>query len=243
MVWYAYSIANVGFTAYNPAMPPAKSTAKPAESAPLPEKPGPRLRIIGHSIVPAKTLIANPLNFRTHPETQKAAVGEAIDTLGWIDEVLVNQRTGHIINGHLRAQREAERDGDVPVKYVDLSEEEERLALATIDPLASLAIEDSERTRELLDSLVIDPNTVLGVFLESNAADAKLFGLVSDESAASGPSPKRIPGATQNLCVVIPIKNLARAEKAIASTGLINRAEALDMIFKRQLDAVGQFDV
>lgn len=224
---------------------PAKTAKQPVSGGIEPPQSSPsiRLRITRHAIVSAKSLTANPLNYRTHPDTQRAAVSEVIDQIGWVDEVLVNERTGHIIDGHLRVERAVERNEDVPVKYVDLTEDEEKLALATLDPLAALAVEDAARSRELLDSLTVDPLSVLGIFLETNATDAALFGLVEEAKSSGGAEPRRIPGQTQNLCIVIPIKNLSQAERAIASTGLINRADAMATIFRRQLDAVGQFDI
>jgi ParB-like chromosome segregation protein Spo0J len=55
--------------------------------------------------------------------------------------VIVNDRSGNLIDGHLRtivalgyAQREK-----VPVLYVDLSADEERQALNLIDPISALA--------------------------------------------------------------------------------------------------------
>ena len=204
-----------------------------------------RSRITRHAIVPAKSLKPNPLNFRIHPDTQKAAVGEAIDTLGWIEEIIVNERTGNIVNGHLRAERAASRDEEVPVSYVDLTEEEERLALATLDPLSALAVEDAGRSRELLDSLTVDPESILGNFLETNLQEAALISLTRDDPKSSIPDErsKRLSGKRTNICLVIPLKDLGLAERAIAATGLQNRGEACQVIFRRYLDAVGQFDV
>lgn len=216
----------------------------PAGGKPDPRAEAIRLRITRHAIVPAKDLVANPLNFRVHPETQKKAVGEAIDKLGWVGEVLVNERTGHLIDGHLRVEREAAKNADVPVAYVDLSEEEERLALASLDPLSALAIEDEGRLRSLLDSLTtIDHDSVLGSFLSTNLQDAALIGLTREENPSPDGRSKRLSGHRTNICLVIPITNLARAEKAIAATGLQNRGEAIDVIFRKYLDAIGQFDL
>jgi ParB-like chromosome segregation protein Spo0J len=55
--------------------------------------------------------------------------------------VIVNDRTGHLIDGHLRtivALGHAQSK-TMPVVYVDLSADEERQALNLIDPISALA--------------------------------------------------------------------------------------------------------
>jgi hypothetical protein len=44
----------------------------------------------------------------------------------------------------------------IPVVYVDLSEEEERLALAILDPIGAMARNDGDRLDELLASISTD---------------------------------------------------------------------------------------
>lgn len=105
-------------------------------------------RIVGHQVLAASKILRHPLNFRTHPDTQRAAVAEAIARLGWIEEVLVNKTTGRLLNGHLRVDLAEKRGEDVPVTLVELSEEEERLALASLDPLGSLADQDADKLTE-----------------------------------------------------------------------------------------------
>ena len=52
--------------------------------------------------------------------------------IGWIQDIIVNKTTGHIIDGHMRADLAVKnKEKLVPVKYVELSEEEERQALIT----------------------------------------------------------------------------------------------------------------
>ena len=64
---------------------------------------------------------------------------------------MVNRRTGHVIDGHLRVKLAISRgEPTVPVLYVDLSDEEERLVLATLDPLSAMAATDAAKLDELL---------------------------------------------------------------------------------------------
>jgi ParB-like chromosome segregation protein Spo0J len=68
-----------------------------------------------------------------------------------VAEVLVNKRTGFVVDGHLRVAAALEHDEPtVPVRYADLSDEEERLVLATFDPIAALATRANDRLTELL---------------------------------------------------------------------------------------------
>ena len=78
-------------------------------------------------------LLANPANWRIHPVPQQELLKNVLAEVGWIDDVIVNQTTGRIIDGHLRvmlAMRHDERS--IPVKYVELTEAEERIILVKL---------------------------------------------------------------------------------------------------------------
>lgn len=108
-------------------------------------------KIVGHEMVPPDQLLANPLNFRVHSHIQKDHMRAMLKEIGWLDEIIVNRNSGVVVNGHMRVDI-ALTDGEpvVPVRYVDLTEEEENLALATFDNVAALAGTD----RDQLDSLL-----------------------------------------------------------------------------------------
>jgi len=117
-------------------------------------KPAWENRIIGEGAEAPDQLLANPQNYRRHPKTQKDALAGALDEIGWIQRVIVNQRTGQMVDGHARVELAIARgEPAVPVVYVDLSEEEERIAIATIDPIAGLAYHDEEQLGELLSQV------------------------------------------------------------------------------------------
>ncbi|MDA1241306.1 MAG: hypothetical protein O2798_10775, partial [Chloroflexi bacterium] len=64
---------------------------------------------------------------------------------------IVNQRTGHVVDGHARIVLAISRgEAAVPVVYVDLDEDEERLILATLDPLSAMAETGSEAMAALM---------------------------------------------------------------------------------------------
>ncbi len=131
-------------------------------------------RIVGHADVPPADLIAHPLNFRRHPEEQTAALRGSVSTLGWIKEVLVNRTTGRILDGHARVELAIANGGEpVPVTYVELSEDEERLALAVLDPITEMATRDDDKARALLEGITTD-DAGLQALLDSIADDAAL---------------------------------------------------------------------
>lgn len=103
-----------------------------------------RNRIVGSDTVPAASLVPNPKNPRKHPEAQLKALAGALSEIGHIQDVIVNRTTGRIIDGHARVKLAAARGETIPVKYVELSEKEELLALATFDPLSAMAGTDQD---------------------------------------------------------------------------------------------------
>lgn len=139
------------------------------------------------------TLLANPLNWRDHPQEQRDALEVALENLGWLKRVIVNRTTGRIIDGHLRVeQAKALGLATVPVVWVDLTERQEALALATLDPLSLEATTDAQKLRELLQDL----GTTLNPDLDTLIADlARRQGV-----AAETPTPERSPPPEKVVC-------------------------------------------
>lgn len=132
-----------------------------------------RNRIIGHGTEEPSQLLAHPSNWRLHPKNQQDALSGVLNEIGWIQSVIVNQRTGFVIDGHLRvALAISHREPEIPVVYVDLSDEEEALALASIDPISAMAATD----KELLDNLLRDVSS----------ADAGVQQMLSDLAEKNG---------------------------------------------------------
>ena len=92
-------------------------------------------RIVGEGYEAPDQLLAAPDNWRIHPREQQEALEGVLDRVGWVTRIIVNKRTGHVIDGHLRVSLAISRgEPTVPVTYVDLSDREEGLVLATLDP-------------------------------------------------------------------------------------------------------------
>lgn len=116
-----------------------------------------RNRILGSGEEAPDQLVANPKNWRTHPAAQRNALRGALDTVGWVQQVIVNQRTGNVVDGHARIEEAISRNEPVvPVLYVDLSEEEEVLVLTTLDPIGAMATTDEARLNELIAEVSVD---------------------------------------------------------------------------------------
>lgn len=114
-------------------------------------------RIVGHGDVDPAELVANPRNWRTHPPEQRAALIAELDRVGWVQSVIVNRTTGHLVDGHLRAEVAAERRvGTIPVAWVELTEEEEQRVLVGLDPLGAMAGTNDALLQDLLDGLDLD---------------------------------------------------------------------------------------
>jgi ParB-like chromosome segregation protein Spo0J len=108
-------------------------------------------RIVGYSDEPVEDLLAHPRNARLHPKSQQDALRGLLTEVGVVQNVLVNKRTQHVIDGHLRISL-ALRDGQptVPVTWVDLDEQEEFLILASLDAVGAAAAYDREKLDDLL---------------------------------------------------------------------------------------------
>lgn len=117
-------------------------------------------RIVGYDVVPADQLLANPANWRIHPKAQQDALTGVLDDVGWVQEIIVNKTTGHVVDGHMRVEVAITRGESVPVKYVELTEAEELLILATIDPISAMAATDAAQLESLLQSVNSDSAAV-----------------------------------------------------------------------------------
>lgn len=96
-------------------------------------------------------LLAHPDNPKVHPDRQAAALDESLDEFGWLAAPIFNERSGRLVDGHLRAER-AIRRGDklVPTRVIDVDEATERRILATFDRVGELRGYDDETLAGLL---------------------------------------------------------------------------------------------
>lgn len=112
-------------------------------------------RIVGSNHVPVSELLAHPMNFRIHGAIQQSIVGTSIDEIGWVRHILVNSRTGFVVDGHLRVTLAYRKGGDtlVPVDYVELSDAEEAYVLSMLDETVGLAYRNETKREDLFEKL------------------------------------------------------------------------------------------
>jgi len=126
-----------------------------------------RSRIVGEGDEAPDQLLANPGNWRRHPAHQQRALEGLLQEVGWVQRVIVNRTTGHIVDGHLRVELALRRsEPSVPVLYVELTVEEEAKVLAAIDPIGGLAETDQAMLDQLLGGIVAE-DADLAAFLDS----------------------------------------------------------------------------
>src|SRR5207249_3802002 len=100
----------------------------------------PRNRIIGHRQVRAGDLVPHENNWRVHPPDQRAALQALYDEVGFARSLLAFERPDgclQLIDGHLR--RELDPDLVVDVEVLDVTPDEARKLLLSMDSLAALA--------------------------------------------------------------------------------------------------------
>lgn len=147
-------------------------------------------RIVGYDVKPASWFIANEHNWRIHPKDQQEGMRGALDSVGWVQDVIVNLRTSEewgadqnvqtLVDGHLRVTLalRAGEDTPVPVKYVDLSPSEEAQVLATLDPIAAMAATDKTKLDELMRAIQSDDERVQTMLAEIAEREGLEYGKV-----------------------------------------------------------------
>lgn len=141
-----------------------------------------KIRIKGYADVAPDQLLANPKNFRLHSKHQQEVLSNVLSAVGIVQNVIVNETTGHVIDGHLRIALALRNDEPtVPVTIVELSPEEEDIIMASFDPIGALANNDKEKFGELLADIETD-NEVLNNFFAHSSADMGLTDNPIDNS-------------------------------------------------------------
>ncbi len=116
-----------------------------------------RNRIKSHRKVRAGDLVPHEWNFRFHPGNQRAALHASYREVGFARSLLAFELPDgrlKLIDGHLR--RDLDPDMEVDVEILDVTEEEARKLLLTIDPLAVLAHTQEEIHERLQEITPID---------------------------------------------------------------------------------------
>ena len=150
-----------------------------------------RNRIVGQGVKPADQFLANPSNFRKHPQIQRDAMRGALEEVGWVDDVIVNLRTSEqwpdgergvetLVDGHERVwQALQHNNAPVPYKEVDLTPKEEAKVLATFDAITGLAEIDAAAFADVLRD-VDTGSAAIQEMLAAMAEEAGIDGMGDD---------------------------------------------------------------
>lgn len=133
-------------------------------------------RIVGHDRVDPETLTGNPKNHRTHPQSQRNVVRDSISEFGFVKSVLVNKRTGFIVDGHERVwqaldAKQTDPSVEIDVEYVDLSESEEAAVLAILDASTEMAVVDPVKLDELIRDVQIESESIVDLLAEMSGVN------------------------------------------------------------------------
>ena len=112
------------------------------------------IRIKSLEMLPAKSLIPDPNNWRKHPDAQREVVRDLLEGIGYASALIARrdeQGNLHLIDGHLRAEISA--DEIVPVLITDLTEDEAKVLLVSLDTSTEMASTDFAALQSLVDSI------------------------------------------------------------------------------------------
>ena len=136
-----------------------------------------RSRIVGYGEEAPDQILAHPLNPRVHSSRQRETVSALVGEVGVVEPIIINQRSGFLVNGHLRAQLALSQDDPSPlaVTYIDCDEAEERFILATYDPVGALATTNRTKMAELVAQATTENADILAFLgrVKHDAGDGK----------------------------------------------------------------------
>ena len=135
--------------------------------------------IAGYKTMHPDELTANDKNWREHPDLQNEAMLSLFSKIGWLQNVIWNKTTGKLLDGHLRLNLAiAHGQTEIPVTIVELTEDEENLALITYDTISAMASANSDKLQALLDS--IDDDSIDSSIRDTIDVAVGMAGLYED---------------------------------------------------------------
>jgi hypothetical protein len=117
--------------------------------------------------------VPHELNYRLHPDAQKAALEALYAEVGFARSLLAYELLDgrlKLLDGHLR--RDLDPDMHVDVEVLDLADDEARVLLLSLDPLAALA-KTQQEVHERLRALTPTESAELEALWQGTLADAR----------------------------------------------------------------------
>jgi hypothetical protein len=140
-----------------------------------------RNRIKGHRRVRAGDLLPHELNWRNHPDRQKEALQALYQEVGFARSLLAFELPDgrfKLIDGHLR--RDLSPDMLVDVEILDVTEEEARKLLLSMDTLPALAEPDEEVLAQLKEMTTTDSPVLSELWKITAENDAAVEAALKD---------------------------------------------------------------
>src|SRR5436190_2040758 len=84
-----------------------------------------RNRILRSGDAALSEIVANPANWRTHPRLQADALSSVLADVGYVQQVIINARSGRLVDGHLCVERrylDVYAAGDRAHELVDMTD-------------------------------------------------------------------------------------------------------------------------
>jgi DNA modification methylase len=192
-----------------------------------------RNRITGSASVPPRTLTPHPDNWRRHPTRQREELEAILAKIGVVRRVLVNKRSGYVVDGHLNIELAIARGATtIDVDYVDLTPEEEATVLAALDSIGLLAVPDTKALDALLarasiklDSLIAAVKPQLDAMLRS--CGPKPGRTDPDDAPPAPATPRSGPGDVWMLGRHVLVCGDAREAVAWSSRSTLERPRCL----------------
>ncbi len=119
-------------------------------------------RIVGYDNLDPRVIKANESNWKRHPPKQREKMLVMLNTIGWVQDVIINKTSGKMVDGHLRVDLAIQAgEATVPVKYVELTEDQEISILTMMDTITSMAVVDFEKYTALVIKTEAEEETPL----------------------------------------------------------------------------------
>lgn len=192
-----------------------------AQQPSSPGQPAFANRIVGYRpSVDPRELQPNPDNPRVHPQQQRDAIRGVLSEIGWVGTAIYNVRTGRLVDGHERQQEAIVTGTTMPVLDVDLSPDEERLVMATFDPLAALASYDEQTLGTLLEDVSTSSEAVATLLADMQQqidvlADAAAGSTFTNQGQSHLGGDRAIERATI-VRIAVHVQSVRRIEQALA---------------------------
>lgn len=163
-----------------------KGKQKKAENAPLDLRNEMELQWLD-----PKTLKPNADNPKQHGAGQRKNFNEFMMSYGWLGALLLNKRTGNLLDGHMRQDEAVLKNmPEVPVLVVDVPEEEEADVIAYLDSVGRLYTMNMERLRTIKEQ-VTDKSSLLRDLLVNTRPSGEILAGIAMEDDDNGASPKK----------------------------------------------------